>query len=274
VILTLHGLSTMHCNLATDIRIAKETGYEALEIVVDKLLRYLDQGYAADELNPIFRSNSIRPVVINALHFVDRVDPVEREQLLSEGERLCAAAEAIGCQTIQLTFSQRHEGKPWPEVRKLVGRSLADVADIGKRHGVRFQLEPIAFSPVHSLWQSLELIEEAGRDNVAAVIDFWHLQAGGETQPDDVAKLDKSMIYSVHFCDGVLHEEGTEWDEIALRAYLPGEGALSVQEWVDAVRATGFDGVWSSELLSPRHWEWDLWELARECRRRMELYVS
>ena len=43
---TLHGLSTMHCNLATDIRIAKDTGYEALEIVVDKLLRYLDQGYA------------------------------------------------------------------------------------------------------------------------------------------------------------------------------------------------------------------------------------
>jgi len=273
VILTMHGLSTMHCNLVTDIRVAKETGYEALEIVADKLLRYLDQGYAAEELNPTFRSNSIHPVVINALHFVDRVDPVERKQLLSEAERLCAAAEVICCQTIQLTFSQRLEGRPWPEIRKLVGRNIADVADIGKRHGVRFQLEPIAFAPVHSLWQSLELVEEAGRDNVAAVIDFWHLQAGGETHPDDVAKLDRSMIYSVHFCDGMLHQEGTDWDELALRGYMPGEGELSVQEWVEAVLATGFDGVWSCELASPRHWEWDLWKVARECRRCMELFL-
>jgi sugar phosphate isomerase/epimerase len=139
---------------------------------------------------------------------------------------------------------------------------------------VQFQLEPIAFSPVHSLWQSLEVIDDAGRDNVGMVIDFWHLYAGGETTPDDVAKLDKSVIYGVHFCDGVAHEEGTEWDEPALRGYLAGEGEIPVQEWVDAVLATGFDGVWSSELLSTRHWEWDLWELAVECRHRLEQYVS
>ena len=95
----------------------------------------------------------------------------------------------------------------------------------------------------------------------------------GSPHPDDVAKLDRSMIYSVHFCDGMLHQEGTDWDELALRGYMPGEGELSVQEWVEAVLATGFDGVWSCELASPRHWEWDLWKVARECRRCMELFL-
>ncbi|MDR9440293.1 MAG: hypothetical protein RI841_12510, partial [Halomonas sp.] len=35
---------------------------------------------------------------------------------------------------------------------------VTDIADIGKRYGVRFQLEPIAWSPIHSLKQSLQLI--------------------------------------------------------------------------------------------------------------------
>ena len=156
----------------------------------------------------------------------------------------------------------------------LTARNVAGIADIGKRHGVRMQLEPIAWSPIHSLKQSLQLIAAAGRDNVGMVIDFWHLWAGGETTPDEVAALPGSMIYGVHFCDGMRHVEGTEWDEPALRGYLPGEGKLDIKTWVQAVKATGFDGVWSSELLSPKHWEWDLWEIARETKARMEQYIA
>ena len=273
MILTMHGLSTMHCNLRTDIRMAKETGYEALEIEVSKLLRYLDQGFPAAGLNPIFEEHGIRPVMINAIKDVDRCEGEERLALMSETERISAAAEAIGCPTIQLVPFSRLEGRPWSEVKELTAKNLAAIADIGQRHGVRYQLEPIAFSPIHSLSQSLEVIELADRDNLGMVIDFWHLFAGGETTPSEVAALDKDLIYGVHFCDGMGHKEGTQWDEKALRGYLAGDGEINVQAWVDAVLATGFDGVWSSELLSPRHWEWDLWALATECRLRLERFV-
>jgi len=40
------------------------------------------------------------------------------------------------------------------------------------------------------------------------------------------------------------------------------------------VKATGYDGSWSCELLSPRHWEWDLREIAVRCRELMEYYVA
>jgi len=273
MIVTLHGLSTMHCNVVTEIRIASETGYEGFEIVESKLLRYLDQGHQAEELVPVLQDYSIRPIVINALKHIERVEPEEREQLLNEAERLCAAAEAIGFPTIQLVAFCGLEGRPYDEVMNLTAKNVADIADIGKQHGIRFQLEPIAWSPIHSLSQSLELIDMAGRDNVGMVIDFWHLWAGEETTPDEVAQLNGSMIYGVHFCDGVRHTAGTEWDEEALRGYLPGEGKIPIKEWVDAVKATGFDGAWSSELLSPRHWEWDLWKIARECRERMLEYI-
>lgn len=103
------------------------------------------------------------------------------------------------------------------------------------------------------------------------MIDFWHLEAGERTTRDEVAKLDASLVYGVHFCDGIRHSKGTKRVEEDLRGFLPEEGKIPIKEWVDAVRATGFDGVYSSELFSPKHWEWDLWEIARESKIRIDI---
>jgi sugar phosphate isomerase/epimerase len=273
MIITMHGLTTMHCNVRTEIRIAREAGYDALELVAEKLVRYLDTGLKVEDLVPVFDRYAIRPIMINALQRVERVAPKEREALLTEAERLCTAAEVLGCPTIQVVPLCGLMGRPWAEVRRLTTRNIADIADIGKRHGVRFQVELVAYSPINSLAKCLEVIDEVERDNVGMVIDFWHLSAGGETTPDEVARLSASQIYGVHFCDGILHTPGTHWDELALRSYLPGEGTLPIREWVAAVKATGFDGVWSGELASPKHWEWDLLELAIYSRQLMESYI-
>lgn len=39
---TLHSVSVNHCNVVTQARIAKETGYQSLEFLYDKLLRYME----------------------------------------------------------------------------------------------------------------------------------------------------------------------------------------------------------------------------------------
>jgi sugar phosphate isomerase/epimerase len=273
MIITMHGLSTMHSNMRTDIRLAHETGFEGLEIIELKLLRYLDQGFTAEQLVPLFQQYGVKPVCINAQKYIERVEPAERAALMQEAERLCAAAQVIGCPTIQLVPFCGLAGRPWDEVALLTARNIAAIADIGKRYGIRFQLEPIAWSPIHSLKASLMVLDMAARDNVGMVVDFWHLWAGGETTPEDVAKLDKKLIYGIHFCDGIKHEPGTEWIEVNLRSFLPGEGKIPVSEWVAAVKSTGFDGVWSSELLSPKHWEWDVAEIARETKRLMVQYI-
>jgi sugar phosphate isomerase/epimerase len=270
----MHGLSTMHCNLATEIRLASETGYDAVELVETKLLRYLDVGFRAEDLLPLLGRYAVPVVMINALKSIERVEPGEREQLMAEAERLCSAAKILNCPTIQLVPFCGLEGRPYSEVLKLTANNVADIADIGKRYGVRFQLEPIAWSPICSLRQSLELIDAAARDNVGMVIDFWHLWAGGETTPEEVAKLPATTIYGVHFCDGKRIPQDGDWTEEGCRGFLPGEGDIPIEEWVAAVKSTGFDGVWSSELLSPVHWEWDLWEVARETKSRMEEYIQ
>jgi len=273
LILTMHGLTTMHCNIKTEIRIANEAGYQALEIIADKLLRYLDTGFTAEELLPVFKSYGIIPVCINALKDIESLDRKEHNKLLWECERLCIAAEILGCHVIQLVAFDGLFGRPWKEIRELTAKNIAKLADIAGEHKVKLQLEPIAFSPMNSLSKSLEVIEAADRENVGMVIDFWHLWAGGDTAASEVTKLDRSIIYGVHFCDGIKPKDG-RWDEAVLRGYLVGEGDINVEEWVAAVKATGFDGVWSAELYSPKHWEWDLMEIAVESKKRMMEYLS
>ena len=50
MIVAMHGLSTMHCNVATEVRMARETSYEGIEFVEGKVLRYLEQGFTAEQL--------------------------------------------------------------------------------------------------------------------------------------------------------------------------------------------------------------------------------
>ncbi|RPI86261.1 MAG: sugar phosphate isomerase/epimerase, partial [Chloroflexi bacterium] len=95
MIITMHGLSTMYSNAATDIRLAHETGFDGYEIVESKLLRYLDQGYKAEQLLPLFEQYKVRPVCINALKDIERVEPEQRKALLNEARRLCAAAQVL-----------------------------------------------------------------------------------------------------------------------------------------------------------------------------------
>ena len=47
MIFALHGLTVRYSNIISDIRLAKEAGYDALELHTDKLDRYIDSGLGA-----------------------------------------------------------------------------------------------------------------------------------------------------------------------------------------------------------------------------------
>jgi sugar phosphate isomerase/epimerase len=67
--------------------------------------------------------------------------------------------------------------------------------------------------------------------------------------------------------------QGDEWQD-ADRDVLPGDGILPVEEGIDAIRATGYDGLWCVEMLGAFHWEWDPFVLAQELKSRAEHLLS
>ncbi len=269
--IALHNLATQHSNLLTSIRIARETGYAGIEIGGPKLKHYLAQGYSLDSLRPLFQE--MPPVGLSYVQDIERQEPAQYDAMLRECETTCALAEQINCPMVQLLTGPLDptgpykglKGKPWPEMRKLTANNLKVLADIGKAHDVKFYLEALTFTPLNKLSQQIELIEETAREEVGLVLDFYHLWDSGTT-PDEIARMNKKHIFCVDFCDS-LDEFGAGGDIAQKgRDVWTGGGRIPLKEWVDAVKATGFDGIWRSELLSPKYWELDPWTTARDLR--------
>ena len=278
MLIALQSLLTMHCNMLTDIRIAKETGYAGIELDRQKLMRYLAQGFSVDSLLPLFRE--VPPVGLCEVPDIERQGPEAYSALMTECETACSLAKQLGCPMVQLLSGPLDPNGPykglagisWPEMRKLTVKNLKALADIGKAHNIRFFFEALTWAPLHKLDQALEVIDAAERDNLGIVVDFWHFWNSGDTA-EDVAKLNKDLIYCVHFCDSLDHrgERGACENGFQRgRDVWPGGGRIPLKEWVDAVRATGFDGYWSCELLSPKYWELDPWKSARDSKAFLE----
>lgn len=269
----LHTKSIWKSNMISDIRIAKQAGFNGLEMAGTKVHDYLEAGQNPDAVIQKLKEYNMQIISINDVAHVERTDDASIHQMLKETESLSRFAQDVGCDCIQLVPLLALEKRPWAEIRQLTANNIRRIADLGAQYGVRFQLEPVAWSPIHSLSQSLELIDEVGRDNFGMVIDFWHLWYGGKTTPDDVAKMDPNLIYNIHFGDGKKNPPGTLCDETDLRGHYAGNGDIPMNDWVDAVKASGYDGWWSYELVSAKHWQMDTQEVANTTSALLDQYV-
>ncbi len=273
--IALHNLATRHTNLVTSIRIARDTGYAGIEIGDDKLQTYLSQGFTVESVRQMLEN--MPPVGLSYVQDIERQAPKDHAALLAECEARCATARAIGCPRVQLLTGPLDPSGPykglgeisWPELRRLTAKNLRELAQIGKTYNVGFYLEALTFTPLNQLQQQLELLSEAACENVGLVLDFFHLWNSG-TRLEDIARIDRDLIVCVDFCDS-LDGFGARGDSRQCgRNVWTGGGRIPLKEWVDAVRATGFDGVWRCELLSPKYWELDPWETARDLKSFLE----
>jgi len=272
--LTLHGQVTLYGNILSDVRIARDAGYQALEVHTDKLWRYLEAGGTAAALKAALDAFGIEAAAIDIIGGIEVTDRAGRDELFARTRRLVDVAVEIGAPTIQVNPFSAHDGLSVEENIRLTAINLTEIADIGAAKGIRFQIEGAAWTPIHTLADCLRLIDAVGRDNVGLVIDYWHFWASRGAEPKEIADLSADLIYGVHICDGYRPGVGEPWvDERELRGVLPGDGALPVAEWTDAIKATGFDGYISGEFLNRQLWERDHLEVATEMRRRMETYL-
>jgi len=268
--LGLHAGSIMHTNLVTDIRVAREAGYDAIEFYIPKLVRYLEAGYHAEQI--LLELGSLRLAVINSFLHIERQDRDARRALRQQCERLCQVAQILACPLLQVVALNGLRGEPWPEIRTKIGQSLAELADIALPFGVTLALEPVSFTPLRTLGQGLEVLDAAGRNNVGLCLDTFHLWTGG-TPWEEVATLDPGLIAVAHISDVSPRQGDVAWAD-ADRDVLPGDGILPLRHAIEAIRATGYDGLWCVEMLGAYHWEWDPYVLAQELRRRANGLLS
>ena len=285
--LSMNVTSTFYGTAVNDIEIAKAVGFDGIELQSPKLYRYLDAGYEPETLLP-----HLQGIEVSGIGALQEAEP---ETFKAEAVKLATIGEKLGAPCMQMCpgpvdvevvkdFRAGRLRDDDPRFRGLLGRSDEDViaetaknvalaADVAADHGLDLFLEPLGWAPVNRLHQALEILERIDRPNAKIVVDFWHFWVTGDT-PEDVAALDPSLISAVHVCDGVPVPAGEIPDQGVSRNVWTGGGSIPLQEWVDAVRSTGYDGWYCSEIFHDRSAELDFTLVAQTLLNEMRILTA
>lgn len=286
--LILHSLVAKSVPLVMDLDIARTVGFDGIEASKLKLKAFLDAGFSEAELK-----ERLRGVDIPGLGFFVDIERTGADEpaLMAEAEEFFHLAKLIGAKAVQvLTGPVNVEaaiqyaksgstslykgvlGLPREEQVRITAQNLARLADRAAEEGLLLYLEALGWTPLNTIADQLEIIERAGRDNVRLLIDYWHSYVAGDT-PDVVARIDKNILYGVHFCDSLRHDGGVPVEAV-LRDVPTGAGVIDLKAWTDAVKATGYVGWWSCELFSRKQHQENGYAVAREIHALMDRLIN
>ncbi len=138
----------------------------------------------------------------------------------------------------------------------MTGR-LREMAEVLGDHGLRFGLEYVgtwsAWSSVqhpwvHTMAETIELIEDIGLPNVGLVLDSWHWYHAQETA-DDIKALKNEQVVVVDLNDGT---EGLDRKAMqdTTRELPAATGVIDVGAFLTALADIGFDGPVRAEPFS------------------------
>jgi sugar phosphate isomerase/epimerase len=180
--------------------------------------------------------------------------------LAGRAESVAAAASILPlASALRPTWVQINVGAPVGEETPSI---LAEVCDILAPTGARIALEYLPFTPLSSVTESVWLAEQVGFNRAGVLIDTWHHFRGPDSDRDlDAVPLD--AIAYVQFDDALPPISADLTDETVNRRTFPGEGEFELHGFCGRLKAKGFDGVVSVEIINSEWRDRDIFEFAR-----------
>jgi sugar phosphate isomerase/epimerase len=127
--------------------------------------------------------------------------------------------------------------------------TLLRCADVIGGAGAGLAIEYLPWTPVAGARVALDVASHVGLDRVKVLLDVWHHFRG----PDEWADLDAvpgEAVAYLQFSDALPVIGDDVMAETLARRVFPGEGEFDLDAWCAHVRAKGFDGVVSVEVLN------------------------
>jgi sugar phosphate isomerase/epimerase len=140
-------------------------------------------------------------------------------------------------------------------------------ADLVAAEGGRLALEFLPFLPVSTIESARAVCDAVGAARARVLIDSWHVFRGTDTLAA-VAATPADAIGYIQF-DDALPVVGELHDEVMTRRIWPGKGEFDLVGFAEAVKATGYRGPISVELLN-QSWRLDGLRPAEFARRAMQ----
>ena len=260
--LGFNGATTQTADLATDINITGQAGYDVIELRDVKLDQFLAQG-SLDDVRRMLRGAGVAAWTINAIDRVGVDGAAGTARAVARCRQLSRYAQAIECPWV-LVVPGPTEGRTDAQVMSDTIATLREMADATAEFGVSVAFEFMGFpwAAVRDVAGAWAVVQEANRPNLGIIVDTAHFYAGGSTL-ESIREVDPERLIVLHINDV---EDVAKPDIINGHRLYPGEGVIPLQDILGAVRATGWDGVLSVELFREEYWQQDPLAVAREAK--------
>ncbi|MCZ6679759.1 MAG: sugar phosphate isomerase/epimerase [Candidatus Poribacteria bacterium] len=253
--LALNASTIRPAGLMDKIRIASETGYEAIELWNDELIAYEQAGGTLAEVKRALDDHGLSVPTVIALHGWFDTTGAEHQQAIEEAKRRMAQAAAVGA-----PYSIASPPRGVADLQ-LGGRHYRELLELGGEFGVKPAMEFLGFvAGVNQVRHAWEVITVADHPDSTIVLDPFHIFRGGGAT-DDMRGIPASKIAVFHFNDAPAsppREQQTDADRV-----YPGDGILDLRQMISILEEVGYHGVISLELFNPNYWKEDPREVAR-----------
>ena len=253
--LALHTWTLDTTPLGRVLEIARETGWQAVELRRLDFARAAERGQAAEAVLDLVRSSGLATACVGVTLGWMWAEGDERATLLRAFDESCRWAKALDCRTV-MSPVDRGRGDA---ARVVAG--IGEVGDIAARHGVRLALEfNSQCEQFNTLAAVREILAKAAHPHVGLLLDAYHLGRSG-ARPEDLDSVPGADIAYVQFSD--VPRSGLVPGQ-ALDRLPPGQGSVPFAAFFAALERRGYAGCCSYEAPNPAAWARDPAAVARE----------
>lgn len=220
-------------------------GFTAVEIFENDLLYF--NGTPA-EVRRLTDDLGLTVAVYQPFRDFEGMPEPQRAKGFARAERKFDTMEEIGCDFLMVCSNVS------PDSLGGIDRAAADFHELGgraARRGMRVAFEALAWGRhVNDYRDAWEIVRRADHPAIGFVLDSFHVLARG-TELRPIRAIPKDKIFLVQMADAPkLDMDALSWS----RHYrcFPGQGDLPIDPFMDALGATGFDGLLSLEIFSDR----------------------
>lgn len=255
--LALHTWTVDTTPLPDALRIAREAGFNAMELRYVDFKRCMECGMSNEAVLDMIRKSGITVAVIGAEAGLIFAKGEEQRRLLDSFERTCANAVALNCGMLMISPGRNPEGT----VREGAA-NLKLAGEIVQRHDVRLALEFNSRHPVLNCMEvAREMIAYAGLPSCGLLLDTYHLHFSG-APGRSFEDVPGEQIFAFQFSDappGPPSKVRSPTDRLP-----PGKGVVQWIEVLQLLMEKDYRGYLDYEAPNPAQWSRPPDEVARE----------
>ncbi len=241
-----------------EIDIAGKAGYDGIEIWINGVEKYLDEGGKLKDLAQRAKGWGLN--IENAIGFAKWIvdDNTVRKEALEQLKREMDMLAQLGCRRIAAPPAGATD-KAGLDLDHAASR-YHEILELGDKMGVVPQLEVWGFAKnLHKLSQVLYVASEAGHPSARILPDIYHLYKGG-SDFDALSLISGKSIEIFHMNDYPSSPSREDMDD-SHRVY-PGLGVAPVSDVLRSLHRMGGSKVLSLELFNRSYWKEDPYTVA------------